>query len=390
MIARLATACLIALFAPAVVADEVARILYLGLADDPLYDLQPAYTGLSLKDRHRPLAGARVAMRDTRVLARALGITFELEELLLEPGTPAAPVVRAHWDSRTLAVILDLPSEQMWQVVNSEGDSGAPLINVRNRELQWREGHCAPNLLHTIPSDLMLSDALAQFLRTKGWTDVLLLAGTSGPNRELAEAARRSAQKFGLSVVAEREFELGNDPRSRDLNNVALMTGGVQYDVVWLLDSDGEFGRYVPFETYLPRPVVGSEGLIPLAWHWTYERHGAPQLNQRFRRDNNRDMSSEDWAAWAAVRAVVESVSRVGSTDVDEISAYMTSEALSLDLYKGAPGNFRSWNGQLRQPILLATHNAVIGQAPFEAFKHEVNTLDSLGIDGPETKCGAR
>ena len=39
----------------------------------------------------------------------------------------------------------------------------------------------------------------------------------------------------------------------------------------------------VPFASYLPRPVVGSEGLSAAAWDWTWERHGAPQEAQRGR-----------------------------------------------------------------------------------------------------------
>jgi len=46
------------------------------------------------------------------------------------------------------------------------------------------------------------------------------------------------------------------------------------------------------------------------------------------------------------------------------------------------PGNFRPWNGQLRQPILLHTERAVIAVAPVEGFLHHRNTLDSLGKSG--------
>lgn len=58
------------------------------------------------------------------------------------------------------------------------------------------------------------------------------------------------------------------------------MTGEPDHDVVNLADSIGEFGRYVPFGTYFTRTIVGSEELIASGWHWTWERHGAPQFNQ--------------------------------------------------------------------------------------------------------------
>ena len=168
------------------------------------------------------------------------------------------------------------------------------------------------------------------------------------------------------------------------------MTGGADYDVVLLADSVGEFGRYVPFQTYRPRPIVGSEGLRPGTWHWTWERYGAPQLNQRFERTASRRMEDEDWAAWAAVRSVVEAIVRTRSTAVGDIRAFLTSADLTLDTYKGAPGNFRTWDHQLRQPILLHTHNAVIARAPLDGFMHQTNVLDTLGVDGPETTCRMR
>ena len=98
-------------------------------------------------------------------------------------------------------------------------------------------------------------------------------------------------------------------------------------------------------------------------------------------------MSSEDWSAWVAVRAVIEAVQRVGKPDAATVGDYLRSEEFRLDLYKGVPGSFRSWNGQLRQPVLLATHNAVIQRAPLEGFEHKTDTLDTLGLDLPENTC---
>ena len=44
------------------------------------------------------------------------------------------------------------------------------------------------------------------------------------------------------------------------------------------------------------------------AWHWAWPRHGAPQLTGRFEKQAKRHMGSADWAAWIAVKAVVEAV----------------------------------------------------------------------------------
>ena len=371
--------------APPARAAEPARIVYLGVADDPWYERQTVYTGLSLRERTRPVDGARLAINGARVIGRALGVDFILEETLLAPGAPAASAIRAARDAGALAVLLDLPEDAMTEAVATEGASGL-LVNIRDIGDRWRGEDCAPRLVHTMPSRAMLTDALAQHLRVQGWARVLLLRGPLPDDIAEAEAVRASADKFGLEIVDEREFEVTNDPRRRDLSNIALLTGGARYDVVWLADSEGEFGRYVPYATREARPVIGSEGLRARAWDWTWERNGAPQLNQRFRRLAGRDMTPEDWAAWAGVQAVVEGVTRAG-TDPETVTGYVLSDALALDLYKGVRGNFRFWDGQLRQPILLATHNAVIANAPLDGFEHQTDTLDTLGADRSESAC---
>ena len=151
---------------------------------------------------------------------------------------------------------------------------------------------------------------------------------------------------------------------------MALLTGGLDYDVVYVADADGEFARYVPYATYSPRPVVGAAGLRALAWHWSLERSGAPQLNQRFARREAGQMSPEDWAAWAAVRTVIEAVTKTRHTDVPALRAYISSDALALDLYKGLPGSYRTWDGQLRQQFILADSDATLAIAPLPQFLH--------------------
>lgn len=392
MIIRIAAAALALILAGAgaVSAAEtpVFKVLYLSRAGDPAYEEHRAYTGLMLRDRKPPVDGARLAMAESRIRGRALGLRFELEEQELEPGADAVAVVAA---AAPGAVLLDLPLAEFEAVTTALGARGdLVLFNVRHPEDRLRGTGCAPALLHTLPSRAMLADALAQFLAKRGWSRILALVGEDAASSDAASAFERSARKFGLRIVQRQVFELTNDPRRREQSNVALMTGGAEHDVVFVADEIGEFGRYVPYATYAPRPVVGSEGLRPVAWHWTWERHGAPQLNQRFERKVGRRMADEDWAAWAAVRAMVEAVTRTRSTDIATLREFIESDDFTLDLYKGVPGGFRRWSGQLRQPILLAVHNAVIASAPFEEFLHQVNTLDTIGIDRPETECTAR
>ncbi len=363
--------------------------LYISVADDAHYAQSKGYTGLVLSDRKPPIDGAAAAIRESRIIGRSVGVNFTLDHVELEMAENAADQVAGLLaQSAAKVVLLDLPLAPFRAVVEWFSDEDNVLFfNIRHRDDTLRQTECAPSFFHALPSNRMLTDALAQYLKSRGWTRVLVLARETGDDQDLADRFVVSAKKFGLTIADRRAFVLGNDPRERDKNNIALLTGGARYDVIFLADGEGEFGRYVPYATFRPRPVVGTDGLVASAWHWTWERYGAPQLNQRFDRRSSRRMAAEDWAGWVAVRSVVEAVSRSASTDLATIKKTLTADDFAIDLYKGVPGGFRPWNQQLRQPILLHTHNAVIARAPIEGFLHKDNILDSLGIDRHESAC---
>ncbi len=373
--------------APAL-AQETFRFGYLQRAQDAFYDPHRAYTGLTLRDRHRPVDGARLALRDSRIVARALGVKFELVEKSLAENASARDAVEAlARDEGVDAMLLDLPLDDVIALGSAPAGDGPLLFNIRHTDDRLRGESCSPSLWHTLPSRAMLMDALAQFLVKKNWKEVLVLEGEDAESRELSAGFQNAAHKFRLELIDVRPFVLSNDPRVREQNNVALLTGGADHDVVFLADSVGEFGRYVPYNTQRPRPVVGTEGLAVSAWHWTWERHGAPQLNQRFERMAKRRMQDSDYAAWLAVKAVVQAITDSDSRDRDALRAALRADAFRLDTYKSAPGGFRPWDQQLRQALLLHRHNAVIASAPLAGFLHPQNNLDTLGVDRRESHC---
>ena len=366
---------------------EAFDFAYLMRDDDPAYIQHRAYTGLSLRDRKRPLAGARLGLRDSRIIGRALGVRFGLREENLLKGSPALERIEALATEGVGVFLLDLPLAEVTELARALTNRDLLLFNIRHPDDTLRGADCSPVLFHSLPSQAMLMDGLSQFLLKKNWREVLILEGEDAADKTLSTAFQAAARKFGLTVTGIRPFVLSNDPRQRDQTNLPILTSGIGYDVVFLADSVGEAGRYLPYNTQKPRPIVGSEGLSPAAWHWTWERHGAPQLNQRFDKRAGRRMTSEDWAAWAAVKVVVEALSRTESRDIPVLRAFLRGDALTFDTYKGLAGSFRPWNNQLRQPVLLRTHNAVIARAPLEGFLHKTNTLDSLGADQPESSC---
>ena len=262
------------------------------------------------------------------------------------------------------------------------------LFNATAPDDWLRRDLCAREIVHTLPSLAMSMDALMQYLVSRKWRDVLVLQGPLPADAASTKAFENSVKKFGARIVANRPFKPGTDPREREQNNPLLLTAGTRdYDVIFIADDAFEFARQVPFQTVKPRPVVGAIDLEPVGWHWTWEHNGAPQINVRFNRaSGGRRMESTDWAAWIAVKMVVQATLRTRSAEFDKQRAFILSDT-GFDGYKGLAVSVRPWDQQLRQAVFLATPYAVAASAPVEGFLHRSNVLDTLGDDEPETPC---
>lgn len=371
----------------AAVETTTLPIGYLEITDDARYDEKRAYARIRVHPHDRPRPGAEMAIRESRILGRALKIKFSLERAEGKTAAALVSAIERMAAAKVRYFLIDADAAVITAVATATAGRDLLLFNISEPADILRGAGCQAHVMHVIPSHAMQTDALAQFLVAKKWRQVLVLKGPEDEDAAFAAAFEVSARRFGVRITASRDFVLGNDPRQREKNNVSLMTAEGDYDAVFVADTEGEFGRYVPYQTYLPRPIIGTEGLIAEAWNWAWERHGAPQLNQRFENRAKRRMTSTDWAAWAAVKAVVEAAVRTKSTDFETVRAYLRSDQLTLDAYKGNPVSFRSWDNQLRQPILLRTHNAIIDRAPLQGFLHPRENMDTLGYDRGDKKC---
>jgi ABC transporter substrate binding protein (PQQ-dependent alcohol dehydrogenase system) len=370
--------------------DELREIhvAYIDRHGDSAYQANAGYAGLVRAEHASPYAAAELAIKDGTAAARALGLQLSLvHKTLSENDDAIASIKQLAQHDRIIAAVLDLSEKDVDGVARALANDSLVLFQARHRDDDLRISTCRTRLFHTMPSWSMLVDALAQGLMALDWRRVLVLEGPRAADKTIAAAFLASTKKFGLRISDVRTFVLGNDPRKRDQSNVRLLTGGADYDTVFVADADGEFARNVPYNTLRPRPVVGSAGLLPLAWHPMWERHGAPQLNRRFFRATGRTMSEEDWATWTAVRSILDATILAHDVSAQGLFTALLNPELRLELYKGVPGSFRSWSRQLRQGILLATQDAVQNLAPVEGVLHQKNSLDSLGPDEPEFHC---
>jgi ABC transporter substrate binding protein (PQQ-dependent alcohol dehydrogenase system) len=374
--------------APAAPRQHVA-IGYVEIEGDPRYEPVRAYERLILKTREHPFAGAQIGVDEAAALVRVINTEFALERITVKSPADVAPAVMQALEGKGIHFFLiDAPAEAFKPLAAAAKGRDALLFNVTAADDSLRRDLCAPEFVHVIPSLAMRMDALMQYLVSRKWRDMLVFEGPLPADAETVKALTRSAQKFGVKIVANQHFKPGTDPREREQNNPALLSAvRGNYDVVFVADEAFDFVRQVPYHTVLPRPVVGSIDLEPVAWHWTWEHNGAPQVNSRFdKKSGGRRMESADWAAWVAVKMVVQATLRTRSTDFAKQRDFIFGGA-GFDGDKGLPIGIRPWDHQVRQAVLLAAPYQVVASAPLEGFLHRVNELDTLGDDEPETPC---
>ncbi|WPC06545.1 ABC transporter substrate-binding protein [Pseudomonas benzenivorans] len=331
------------------------------------------------------LRGAELAIIDSNSTGRFLQHGYGLEVAVRDDGASLVEAAAALHAQGVRLFVVNAPAATLRQLSAELSDS--LLFNAGSADDELRRGQCLGNVLHSLPSRAMLADALAQFLAVRKWSRWLLVVGTTADDAAYAAALRRAAKRFGLQIVAEKPWSFENDQRRSAQAEMPLFTQTAEYDVVLVADERGDFGEYLPYQTWYPRPVAGTQGLTPSAWHKTVETFGAAQLQKRFEAHAGRWMNDRDYAAWIAVRSIASAVTKLRRADAAAIRDLALSEQLPLDGFKGRKLSYRPWNGQLRQPVPLVHPRALVSTSPQEGFLHPHNEMDSLGYDRPEVSC---
>jgi len=369
-------------------APQHVKIGFVEVAGDPRYEPIRAYERIILKTREHPFAGAEVGVDEAAVLTRVLHTDFALDRIVAETPAQVAPAVLSALAAGTHFFLIDAPAEAYTALAAAVRGRDVLLFNVSEPDDALRRDLCAAEFVHVHPSRAQLMDGLVQYVVSRKWSNLLVFEGPSPADAAMAAAFEHSAKKFGARILARQHFKPGTDPRDREQNDPTLLSAiNRDFDAVFVADEDFDFARTVPYRLARPRPVLGSIDLAPVAWHWTWEHNGAPQVNSRFdKKSGGRHMEGADWAAWVAVKMIVQSALRTRSADFARQRAFILGDA-SFDGDKGLAVSVRPWDHQVRQAILLAAPYEVVASAPIEGFLHQTNDLDTLGDDRPESAC---
>ncbi len=331
--------------------------------------------------------GVKLAIEDNLTTGRFVGHDYKAEfhRVLLNENLKSEFQKLLNQGNKFF--IVDLNEKELKTLFETSNSEEIVIFNVRSKADSLRNENCKKNLLHVPPSYSMLSDALTQYLVKKKWNKWFLVIGPDENDRKYADALKKSAKKFNIKIKKEKVWDFSADLRRTAGKEVPIFTKGEKYDVLVVADEKGEFGEYLTYRTWDPRPIVGTQGLTPTSWHRTHEQWGATQMQNRFRRESGRWMTEVDYHAWTAVRSIGEAITRTSSNDVKDVRKYLLGEKFGLGAYKGVKVSFRSWNGQMRQPILLAAPRSMVSVSPQEGYIHPDSELDTMGKDQPESTC---
>jgi ABC transporter substrate binding protein (PQQ-dependent alcohol dehydrogenase system) len=376
------------------VAGDVQRIAIV-LARE-LRDAPPPLSLLDAPPSDDGIAGARLAVNDNNTTGRFLAQEFALEVVQSRDARELIAQVKTHVAGGVAFVVVDASPQALTALADSLKDQPALILNAGSGDDRLREQECRPNVLHTAPSRAMLADALAQYLIWKQWRRWFLVYGTQPDDEAFAAALRRAAKRFGAKIVEERPFKYEAGSRRADGGHEQIQQqiptftqNAAAHDVLIVADEGGQFGEYLPYRNWDARPVAGTQGLVPTSWHPALEQWGATQFQNRFRRLANRPMRQLDYDVWVAVRSIGEAATRAKSTQAADMIGHLKSAGFDLAAFKGRKLTYRAWDGQLRQPILIATAKLPVTVSPQPGFLHQFSELDTLGIDKPETTCRA-
>lgn len=333
------------------------------------------------------LRGAEIAINDSRKSSKFLNQKFNIQKAISYDEKELIESFENFIKMGNSYVVLNVETPLLKTLINHPENRKALFINANNKESALRKEICRENLLHTIPSNAMLYDGLMQFLVKRDFKDLFLIYGNNKKDLEISQEVQRSAKKFGAKIVKEKQWKNSRDIRRKANAEFPSFTQGGEYDIVVVADYYGDFGEFLYFNTWLPRPIAGTQGLRPLLWHKVIEQWGAAQMQNRFEEYAKRWMESEDFANWIAFRGVISAVTQTRTKALGKNLSYIRSKDFEIGAYMGRKVSFREYNGQLRTPISLVQPRALISTSPQVGFLHPTTDLDTLGIAPFEMRC---
>jgi hypothetical protein len=159
---RFLAALLVLALSPAMAAERMT-IGYVDRADDPRHEDRTGFGGILLEQRGRAIDGAKLALEDLAAVGRSLNIEINLAEARAENADAIAGAAeKLRRDRGVRFILIDAPTEAL--IASARGARDAMLFNVATDTDALRGTDCQAQIMHTIPSLAMRTDALVQLI----------------------------------------------------------------------------------------------------------------------------------------------------------------------------------------------------------------------------------
>ncbi|WP_121627438.1 branched-chain amino acid ABC transporter substrate-binding protein [Poseidonibacter antarcticus] len=333
------------------------------------------------------IKGAQLSVKDSNRSSKFLNQNFNLISKISYDKKELIDTFEKFINENNSYVVLNVEDDLFRTLLKNPLSKKALLVNASSQTSSLRRNYCEDNLIHTIASNAMLYDGLVQFLVKRNFKKILLVSGQDPKDILIKEDMKHSIKKFGAKIIEEKVWDNKSDIRRKAGAEFPSFTQADNYDVILLADYYGDFGEFMYFNSWLPRPVAGTQGLTPVTWHKVIEQWGAAQMQKRFEKFASRWMESKDFSNWIAIRTIISSINQTKTDNVDKNIAFIRSKDFEIGAYMGRKVSFRDFNGQMRMPISLVQPRALISTSPQVGFLHPVTDLDTLGVAPYEMKC---
>lgn len=338
--------------------------------------------------------GAKFGLDEINANGRFLGREYQLIKITVPAAGDIAEAAKRALSDGHLLVVADLNAVDLLAVADLPEAHDAVILDARTSDDSLRQDDCRANVFHLLPNWAMRADALGQFLARKNWKRWFLLKGATPADQAYAAAAKRTAARVGARIVTERTYDFHSDgdqgagghPQVQSQIPIVTHTR-TAYDVLMVADTSDAFGEFLQYNTWDPRPVVGTHGLTAIAWQHMFREYAARGMQYRFYLAASRDMTERDYGNWLAVAIFGEAVTRSGKTAAADLKAYLLSDQFSIPAFKGEGLTFRHWDQQLRQPILLFGPRMLVSMWPQDGSGRTKLQTETLGYDQPESTC---
>jgi ABC transporter substrate binding protein (PQQ-dependent alcohol dehydrogenase system) len=370
---------------------KLMRVYYLGKEyNEPL---PLSYAEEIITDKG--IQGARLMLKEANQAGNFIGYEFKLEEGIVPKDGDVVAKAKEALAAGHRFILADLEPDDLLAVADLPEAKNALILSIRSSATKLRQEECRKNVFHIIPDYAMRADALAQYLIWKKWPRWFVIRRDTEKDQDYLAQVKRSAARYGGKVVEDHIYDLPPGARNLDSGHQQIQTqmpmeteSAPEHDVVWVINSDDDFGDYLMYRTYSPRPVVGTQGLQATAWDKSYTESGAMHFQNAIPRLADRKPVERDYTAWLGFRALADAAMKSGKVKPKNVKKYMLSDDFKLEAFKGQALSFRDWDHQMRQPIILGGGTRVpVSTSPQEGFLHQTNLTDTLGFDKPESKC---